>query len=845
MPDLRLGEQIMRRIIGGAIAIGLAAVVGAQAEPPAGWDAAVIDACESAADFEAGPGGKLSTTDAVKHTGRSVVWSFAAGEGVDELRLAHAPGPLKGRGAVGLWVKNPEDCARDVRLQVIDGEGRAFASERTPIDDSRAWRALLFLTDDLRPLDGADAPLQFPLRRLELIAESRAAEGTCTLYLDDLTAYLAPPEELEIVAIEAPDSVALDSVSRETSVRLTLRVRAPSRLLRNYPVTLAVSGGAAVLAESPVSFRTPTTAWPAGEEQTSEPVTLALPRFLAGGEYLLRVRAPGLALSGEAALGVPLLVEGGAAERTTVVIAEHEGAPAAMIGDTIVPLCGRLGVEGPGALLIVPATAAHDPYGGAPDVWPSRDEWDYEALDRRVIEALKARPEARLILRVFLEAPDWWDAENPNELILFSHGRHAVRVDGLRTEETFASLASTKWRTDAQEAMRRFVAHVEQSPYAERVIGYQLAGGEDGRWRYWGAAEGLYADYSRPQRRAFTAWLREKYGDVRTLRVKWQEIVNPIPGLAGEEPPIPTVLSWDDVRVPSGEARAAHPSGAVLDPAAAPEVADYNLFHAEEVAGFICELAAAAKSASEGRKLVGVSYGHFLEHVRSPAALPNAGHLALDRVLTSAEIDLVAAPFLAPEGEAGRGLSLPAAVVASVKAHGKVPIGEVLPMDAPLDPTLAAAQMEALGGALWYGGAEPWEPPPATAGDRASVAEIALILDHFSLAYLAEGKALSQPLLAGQWDSLGRLGAPCDAWLLDDLIAGRVPDYKLYLFPNAFYLDQEAREAVRKHVARDGKTAVWVYAPGAMEETLSGPTALELTDLALGFVAREAPLRVR
>jgi hypothetical protein len=588
-----------------------------------------------------------------------------------------------------------------------------------------------------------------------------------------------------------------------------------------------------------VKFGQPASTWSAGEVITSETVDLQLPAFLAGGEYTLRLRAPGLALSGDAALGIPLQLEGGPAERTTVTVTERNGAPAALIGDAPVSLWGRILSQGASTetrapLLILPATASHDPYGEAADVWLAREEWDYEALDRRVIEALSTHPDARVMLRVFVEAPNWWDAQNPHELVLFSHGRHAAKIARLDGKETFASFASAKWRQDAQEALRRLVAHVEQSPYAERVVGYVLAGGEDGRWRYWGAAEGLYADYSRPQRLAFIAWLRTKYNnDLRTLRGKWQEIVNPIVAPAGDEAPIRTLLSWEDVRVPDIEARTGHLSGALLDPAAAPEVADYNLFHAEAVADLICELAATAKAASERRKLVGVSYGHFIEHTRLPEALPNAGHLALDRLLTSTDIDLIAAP--------GSG------VAGSVKTHGKLPIGEILALDTDADPRAVAAELATVGGAVWYGGAEPWDPPAATtlAGDRAPVAEIALIVDHFSLAYLAEGNGLSEPLLAGQRASLAQVGAPYDTWLLDDLIAGRVPDYRLYLFPNAFYLDGDAREAVRRQVARDGKTAVWVYAPGALDESISGPTALALTDLAIGFVGKEGPLRVK
>ena len=832
----------------------LAAVACGQPLAPTDWDAAVIDACESAVDFAPGDAGayadcKLTTTDTVKHQGRSIVWTFAAGEGAQSVALSHAAGPLGGRGAIGLWLKNPEGHALRLGVRLTGSDGNVFDSERMPINDARAWRELLFLTDDLRSAAGAEAALEFPLRRFEIVLEGAVAGGKRTLYVDDLTAYVAPPEEVEIVAISAPEAVPGGG-----EIVARVRLRAPSALKRPYRFTLAVESGGVAVAEAEAPFAERCTAWPAGSEIESGPVKLPVPAFLAGGEYTLRLKAPGLALSGEAARGVPVRIEGVTAEPTTVQVIEHNGVPTAMIGETPLSLWGRFwrgtsGADAQTSLLIIPATATHDPYGWAPDVWTSRDVWDYEALDRTVIGALRAQPEARIMLRVFLEAPDWWDAQNPNELILFSHGRHAAVMTGIAGKQTYASFASKKWREDAREALRRFVAHVEQAPYADRVIGTMPAGGEDGRWRYWGATEGLYADYSRPQRTAFIGWLRQKHNnDIRALRAKWQEIVNPIVAPAGDEERIETLLSWDDIQIPDIAARTAHPSGVLLDPAAAPEVADYNLFHAEQLADFICDLAATAKEACERRKLVGVSYGHFLDHARSAEALPNAGHLALDRVLASTDVDLVAAPCVSPTGSAERGLRVWSSAAGSVKGHGKIPIDEILPMDAEARPDAEAAQMAAMGGAVWFGGAGPEDAPAGAAppdGDRASVAEIALIVDHYSLAYLAEGNVLSEPLLAGQCASLAQVGAPYDVWLLDDLIAGRVPDYKLYVMADAFYLDEPARQALREQVARDGKTVLWIYAPGSMDETLSGRTAFELTDLAVGFVSKAAPLRVK
>ena len=57
-------------------------------------------------------------------------------------------------------------------------------------------------------------------------------------------------------------------------------------------------------------------------------------------------------------------------------------------------------------------------------------------------------------------------------------------------------------------------------------------------------------------------------------------------------------------------------------------------------------------------------------------------------------------------------------------------------------------------------------------------------------------------------------GVAYDSYLLSDIEDPRLPDYKVYVFPNAFTLSEERRAAIKKVVRRAGKTAIWLYAPG-------------------------------
>jgi hypothetical protein len=852
-----------------AFAVLVTAATAQDAIPP-DWEQAVIDPCESAVGFAAAAlpeaadpydALNLSTTDAARHEGRSLQWSFRAKEGAPAVALSHAGYTLKAAGAVSLWLKNPEDHDLRLDLRLVEADGSAYASEPVSLAGDKGWRQLAFMTDDLALAEGStdeNGTLELPPARLELVLEGVAAGLDYTLYIDRVMAHFPPPEGLRVMAISAPEAAAPGG---ELEARVT--VRAPERLERHHELTLALVGGTVVVAETDLPFARAPREWAAGALVDSTPVRLRVPEFIAGGSYVLVVRSLELELSGPVVDGVEIEVGGLMAGSVTAGVVQSNGAPTLFVNGQpasgLAWICQDAGNVDAHAselshapLVVLPATADHDPYGWAEDVWVSREDWDYAGLDRMVMAVLHQQPTARLVLRVFICAPDWWDAENPRECILFAHGRHAVELPGVAGKQTYPSFSSETWRTDAGEALRQLVSHVEGAPYADHVVGYQLASGEDGRWREWGAGSGLYSDYSAPQTRAFSAWLREKYGnDILKLRGAWQRIVRPMPGMDPKQRPEPT-LGWEDIEVPAISARTNHPSQSLLDPAAAPEVIDYNLFHARQIAGCIAELAAIAKQACHGKKLVGASYGHVFEHSRHPDTLQTAGHAALGDLLANPDIDFLAGPNLDVESRAGMPHPLWSSLAESVKSHGKLWVVEELPSDPKPGLASGRAQASVLAGAglVWspgeIGESLPVHPFAHSLNwDRSSVSQIALVVDHYSLAYMAQGNALSLPLLARQQAELAEVGAPYDVWLLDDLIAGRMPDYKLYVFVNAFFLDARAREVVRNHVGRNGKTALWIFAPGAMDRSMSGRTALELTGLSVAFVPKTALLRVK
>jgi hypothetical protein len=117
----------------------------------------------------------------------------------------------------------------------------------------------------------------------------------------------------------------------------------------------------------------------------------------------------------------------------------------------------------------------------------------------------------------------------------------------------------------------------------------------------------------------------------------------------------------------------------------------------------------------------------------------------------------------------------------------------------------------------------------ATCLDRQPSSEIAVLLDDESYQYESIHNDYDLPAIFQQrlW-GLPKLGAPADYYLLQDLIEGRLPSYKVYIFLNAFHLDAHRRELLAKQLRRDGKVAVWIYAPGYLKDA---PGLEHMTDL--------------
>jgi hypothetical protein len=114
--------------------------------------------------------------------------------------------------------------------------------------------------------------------------------------------------------------------------------------------------------------------------------------------------------------------------------------------------------------------------------------------------------------------------------------------------------------------------------------------------------------------------------------------------------------------------------------------------------------------------------------------------------------------------------------------------------------------------------------------DRKPSADIAVIVDEISMMYETPKYNLDLACVSNQiYQGIARLGAASDYWFLDDFLEGKMKPYKLYVFLNAWYLDQMQREKMKTQLKRAGGTVLWIYAPGYIKDRPSIENMTEVT----------------
>ena len=91
-----------------------------------------------------------------------------------------------------------------------------------------------------------------------------------------------------------------------------------------------------------------------------------------------------------------------------------------------------------------------------------------------------------------------------------------------------------------------------------------------------------------------------------------------------------------------------------------------------------------------------------------------------------------------------------------------------------------------------------------------------------SIACLRHDWSLINTLRDRQLDELTSLGAPFDIYRIEDLDklveSPKLSDYRLIIFLDTLRISQPDMDLIHAHLARDGRTLLWTYAPGLVQD---------------------------
>lgn len=428
-----------------------------------------------------------------------------------------------------------------------------------------------------------------------------------------------------------------------------------------------------------------------------------------------------------------------------------------------------------------------------PLIWKGVKNYDFSAYDQQVDDLLRANPKARFLCMIDLNTPDWLTRRFA--LDSFADVSHAA--------------ADPNWIKITTQWMSDFIDYSEKK-YGDKIEAYILSGGGTSEWYEYDRGRS-----SRIKNAAWRAWCKKngfEFGDV-----------------------VPDEVSL---------AKAAH-ENVIYDPATEMDKIQYWRFHNEVIASAILEFAKVARRKIPAQKEIGVFFGYYLV---SDSKLTSFGHLDYERVMASPDLDFFISPGTYDDRQIGGG-SGPQLVHGTLLRYGKRYLHEID------HRTHAVAKEYAVAKGRWYTQADDnaglkreaayalinhtslwwfdmwtgWYREEETrqvisrlkqVSDQfiqdtsPSAAETLLIADPQSAFYLNEKMPHASALARGFRDNLNKTGAPFDVYSFNDIPFIDLSRYKVVFLPATALITPQRAEVLKSFLCKNGRTLVWVYAPG-------------------------------
>ena len=480
--------------------------------------------------------------------------------------------------------------------------------------------------------------------------------------------------------------------------------------------------------------------------------------------------------------------------------------------------------------------------------WPKIDSLNTDVFDIRAEKLRKLFPDAYFIINIPLNVPHSWFRYYPEETAKKENGEYVTYASH---PNSYSSATALK---QFEQNIEKTVKYLENTPYANRIIGYRISGGYTGEWLGWEGGNSI-TDFSNAAKQAYKRFFKTYYPQFKN---------DSIPGRMERQNNDNSVL-WDQTKYHRAVA--------------------WQRFASRQINDFLIPLCKKLKAAAGKDKITGTYYG-YTSTLHHTGISQYRAHYDLKRLLDSESVDFLMSPNSYVLRNLGEfcGEMKP---FSSLQNNSVIPVCEddtrthnsfdvqKTPGSATQTITLKqsiAVERRNMGIAIcrqspnyYYplvGGGEVSFPAmkkeiaiQKTVGQHCldvnakRNAQIALVVSEETIKTMPSmgGQAVSSGIIdqnyradgtvrktlrnrcvinfetfVGNQDRFTRSGAPVDQLLAEDL-ADHPGNYKLYVFLNCYKYDDKFLGAVKK-LQQKNCVLLWLYAPGFWKG-LSGNTA--------------------
>ena len=461
--------------------------------------------------------------------------------------------------------------------------------------------------------------------------------------------------------------------------------------------------------------------------------------------------------------------------------------------------------------------------------WKADGEYDFAKVDKYLSEAICRNPYGNYIIRIDVSPFADWDKQYPEHVAVHINGKPATGRHGRKAPPSYWS---DLYREKANEYVRAIVSYLKTRPYYSCIAGFFLSGNEDGQFYYNSLGKTLHNGQSPSAVRAFRMWLKKRYKTIKALREAWHQ----------------PEAEFDKITVP---VKAERIGSTFLNPADQRNYIDFIKFLNESMAEFANQLCRTAKDTA-GKEVITVMWWG-----RGGAQLvyPHFGQSKI--VFPNSDMNVMGSQAGYYGERENAGTCFMPYIFDSARIHNKITMLEAdfRTWCSPLknmqhDYHVARywnmydfkgallrdfGKQIAVGGGLWFFDMSAgWFNDPEimkfvkeVADGAAKLykkqikvtpAQIALVVDEQNFYRTTEQLDVwngpnYHSLRLGQRSFL-RSGLKYDLLYFNDIIDKNMDDYKVYIFMNSWFLSEKQKNFISKKLKRNGKTLVWIYAPG-------------------------------